>query len=38
MRHLLCECSAPVVAAGFCALVFQVCPRCSMAFSCFAIR
>src|SRR5271157_695124 len=36
--HLLGECLAPVVAAGFCAWVFEVCSRRSMAFSCFAIR
>jgi len=36
--HILGECLAPVVAAGFCALVFEVCSRPSMAFCCFAIR
>ncbi len=36
--YLLGECLAPVVASGFCALVFEACPRPSMACSCFAIR
>ena len=36
--HLLGECLAAVVTAGFYASVFEVCPWGSMAFSCFAIR